>query len=1426
MTETRCDQPWVGVRLFSTLLLFQLIVPTFLSAQLDKLNDSWRWSHFTTQTRLPSNRIIAIEETEDSTIWAATTRGIAWYDDYLWQHIGIDQGLPDSIPKFLVKVGRDKIGVLYDNGVYIGNKKGFSPYTDSTTMMDSINTFSSFDENDYLVMRDINLYRVTNRVFKKINTPAQCVRHVHSVAIIPHTNQFLLNTVKGIYRFDGEQWHLQIPVTIWDIASFHFRTTARGDGIIAAINTMGYESLWEIKNWNTLSKIQTGITAQARSLDISSTGNIIVAYETGVVRIRQEGLWQQVSALPPELMAIRSLKFAHNDDLWVGTEDGLFLFHASSSRWKNFSLPAPNRKNHVHEVFKASDGAAWLGTRDGLIVRDQQGNQRFINSINGIALNTVTAINQDRQGNIWVGSGATFTGTYKWDGRTWTHHTIQDTPTNVYVHKIRKGRDGSLWFLCLGAEYNDSIQPGAYHYQNEQFIHWGMDKDRSLGRVYSFAEDSSGGLWFGSNSGITRLRDGTWKNWNDAAGLKVTRTYAIVADDSGRIWFSDEKSGLGYIDKKDQPQYYDESDGLLSKEVRDIQVDASGRLWLSTKLGLSLYDHGTWSSFGTKSGLGTLCLWENLPLKDSVLVGSDGGGLNILNLAEASKAPRIERNGQPTIHNNLALIRWEVYSYRGEQDQNDIEIRYHLDDSIWSDWTTLREWKGDTLSAGDHVFHLEAKSLFGKITPEECLILFSIEPPFYLRMQFLFPVATLSGMLAFFVVAYNRRRRSHGRELRTSDERFQLVSRATNDTIYDADLLLKKVWFNIGLQTTYGYTEALQKLDLSWWRSRIHPDDLKKTQEALETTIHEHGAFIQQEYRFMRADGQYAFVLDRSYIIYHGGIAARWIGSIMDISDRKKAEETLEKERLLLRTLVEALPDEFALKDVEGKFLIVNKETVRALNKERPEEVLGKTDQDFVRSPLAESQAEDENTILETGRPMINREMTKMDPSTGELLRCLLSTKVPFLDPSGKTIGLIIINRDITSRKQIENQVEQQIDQLQSLYQLADTVNRAQQVEIIWGAAFDTLKRILKTNRSMILLAGLNDQVSSVSGQGISELLKNCFFRWIQQHPGWSVPQLRLVEDIELEESLNEIASSLRAEQIRSIGVIPLEHQGKYFGTLMIFYDTPHHFIRDEIQLVQAVSYHVGFALERRRAEAERDHLLTQLKHSHEQLRSVSRQLLEVQESERRVISRELHDQIGQALTALKLNLQMFQREFTDSERAVPLDESITLVEKVLEQVRTLSLNLHPSILHDLGLAPALRWYVDQNLIKHGVATHLNLQFEEQKMPEDIKMICFRVLQEATTNIMRHAQAGNVWLRLQQIDRGFIFRVHDDGRGFNVPRARADALAGKSLGLLSMQERVELVGGDFQITSSESDGTTIQAEFPLQFIPEREDYRE
>jgi len=226
---------------------------------------------------------------------------------------------------------------------------------------------------------------------------------------------------------------------------------------------------------------------------------------------------------------------------------------------------------------------------------------------------------------------------------------------------------------------------------------------------------------------------------------------------------------------------------------------------------------------------------------------------------------------------------------------------------------------------------------------------------------------------------------------------------------------------------------------------------------------------------------------------------------------------------------------------------------------------------------------------------------------------------------------------------------------------------------------------------------------------------------------------------------------------------------------------------------------------------------ITNRKEAESALRDFSRRLLEAQESERKHIARELHDEIGQVLTAVRINLTGLEQICEASAMAAGLREGIRVIDEALGRVRDLSFELRPSLLDDLGLGVATRWYVDRYTKRAGIKASIQIDCDlsDKRLPREVETACFRILQESLTNIARHACARHVVVSLAAADSSLVLSVRDDGVGMERSNALNRENQLNTLGLRGMEERARAVSGRIEILSDLSRGTEVKATFPI-----------
>jgi signal transduction histidine kinase/ligand-binding sensor domain-containing protein len=256
------------------------------------------------------------------------------------------------------------------------------------------------------------------------------------------------------------------------------------------------------------------------------------------------------------------------------------------------------------------------------------------------------------------------------------------------------------------------------------------------------------------------------------------------------------------------------------------------------------------------------------------------------------------------------------------------------------------------------------------------------------------------------------------------------------------------------------------------------------------------------------------------------------------------------------------------------------------------------------------------------------------------------------------------------------------------------------------------------------------------------------------------------------------------------------------------------------VAVALAIYWRRTAALEKRNRELvalieQRERAREELGRAYERLRYLTRRLEAAKEEERRVIARELHDEMGPTLTAVIINLQLLARDPDTETRNAKIADAVELVDRMIQKVRDISLDLRPPLLDELGLLPALRGYLETQGKRAELDIEVSGESSVSGLSPEVEITAFRVAQEAVTNVLRHAEATRATVDVRE-DRGDLeLVVRDNGRGFDVGDTMGGA-TGTSLGLLGMQERVRMLGGEIQIDSTPGAGTLVRVRMPLE----------
>jgi signal transduction histidine kinase len=290
-----------------------------------------------------------------------------------------------------------------------------------------------------------------------------------------------------------------------------------------------------------------------------------------------------------------------------------------------------------------------------------------------------------------------------------------------------------------------------------------------------------------------------------------------------------------------------------------------------------------------------------------------------------------------------------------------------------------------------------------------------------------------------------------------------------------------------------------------------------------------------------------------------------------------------------------------------------------------------------------------------------------------------------------------------------------------------------------------------------------------------------------------------LIQDIQKEP---EWISSNGLEWCRSYLSAPLLAENQVIGFVNLFADQPDFFTTEMQARLVAFASHAAVAI-------QNAWLFEQVRASSDRLQSLSHRLVEIQENERLYIARELHDEAGQMLTSLMLDLRILETQAHQPQMVLnKIAEMEVSLNAVSENLHSVAMALRPASLDHLGLVPALRQHVESVGEKYGLKASFRSGKFHERLPANMETELYRIVQEALTNVVRHAHASRVDVILTTRDNKLIVIVEDDGDGFNPQKVPASG----HLGLFGIKERTEMIGGKLMIESAPGKGTTIIVE--------------
>ena len=712
--------------------------------------------------------------------------------------------------------------------------------------------------------------------------------------------------------------------------------------------------------------------------------------------------------------------------------------------------------------------------------------------------------------------------------------------------------------------------------------------------------------------------------------------------------------------------------------------------------------------------------------------------------------------------------------------------------------------------------------------------------------------------------------------LKISNERFELVAKATNDAIWDWDLEKDILTGNDRFNKMLGNEEhTISKFNNFF--ERVHEDDREALLTNFKKAIKEKISFLTENFRFKDNDGNYKIIYDRGYILYKNDIAYRMLGAMQDITALKETEKKLTVEKDLSDSIINSMPGIFFLFNKDGKYLRWNKNF---------EIVSGYTTEEIKLLHPLQFVSDSETKII---KDKIEEVFIKGSDTVESFFRCKDEKIIPFYF-TGMYIRyenedcLLGVGLDISEKIKSQKELFESEQKFRTLVQQASdgiivTDGEGNFIEVNESAAtltgyqkqeLDTMNtddiffeeggikrplrysamangavvisehfikrkggkminvevsaKQLSDGRFQRILRDITERTQVEDALRASEKKYRLLFNdnplpmWINSQAddnfidvnnaalvayGYSKREFLRMKLSDLNSFNNSLKRHLPNEKNAAISLDGVYEHVKKNGQLIKVDILTHDIIYEGKAAILSLANDITAKF-----EAEES-----LQKSNEALRDLASHLETIRENERIHIAREIHDELGQQLTGLKMDISWLNRKIKSDDDAIKekMKDAISLIDKTVITVRRIATELRPSILDDLGLIAAMEWQNEEFEKRSEIKSIFTSNVSQVQVSADVATAVFRIFQESLTNVLRHSKATEVISFFRLENNIITLFIEDNGTGFKEHEIKNK----KTLGLLGMKERIQLIRGKYEINGNAGKGTSVIITVPL-----------
>ena len=592
-------------------------------------------------------------------------------------------------------------------------------------------------------------------------------------------------------------------------------------------------------------------------------------------------------------------------------------------------------------------------------------------------------------------------------------------------------------------------------------------------------------------------------------------------------------------------------------------------------------------------------------------------------------------------------------------------------------------------------------------------------------------------------------------------ERFNMVTSATNDVLWDWDIVNDIAWRNNNYEKLFGYSneEAANAKSEDWFKY-LHPDDRLKESKALEEVLKSEQTFYEHEYRIITKSGKILNILDRSYIYRdEAGNPIRMVGSMQNITSLRNSQLSLEQSEQHYRKIVETAHEGIWQIDDKGFTTFVNSALTSMLGFSK-DEILGKSVLDFVFEEDIPAAKEKMKAHLNGNKLQFE---FKLKQKSGKPI-WILAKGAPVFE-NGFYKGSIGMISDISATKEFTKKLQESEQNYKLLFK--------ENPMPMW--VYDALN---------LQFLSVNEAALHHYGYEREEFLK------------MKVTDIRPAEEIEYflkENKQNKL-------QIRNAGIWKHKKKnGELIDVEIVAQTIIYKGVEAHLILINDITS---------RIKAEKE-----LLNSYEEIRKLALHLQTVRDDERKRIARDIHDELGQKLTAVKMDLAWLEKQLgkVNSPLHIKIHETLGYVDESNLSIRRILNELRSDFLTQFSAKDAVKWVAAQFEKQNGITVELNIEDDFNELTDEVSNCIYRVIQESLTNISKYANASSVNIHLHKENNNLALCIEDNGKGFDTTSIRTEW----SYGLLGMKERLASIDGNLNIQSAPGKGTKLCIKVPL-----------